>query len=488
MRVARMLWQGHHRQAYLGERRSQFDFPEIEVQGRIWWPYITFNVLKIISVTMADLLLGEDPALTAGGGNPDAQAELDALKTRSDLDRVFYDAAKTASWGGEALVEIIRWQNEVYIQDVDPREVFPLGERQPDGQYPSYARFATAMSAEAEGNAGGGVPRRLLLQATYLPGRITRACFFTDEQGARRDPAGLSLWPVKGPGGADLLSDEATGIEWNTMVWMANEIDGGRATSDYDGLIELQDELNAKQTQIARVIAMHGDPMIAFHQDSVGPDGNMRVKNKAIFFRSKEEIPQYIVWNAQLEAAMADRDFTLNALCMAAEMSQGLLGLEKGGAPDSARKLRLQATKTLARVKRKAKFVKPFIQTALDTALQMIQAGKVVRVSLAGANGKGSAVDLRDGLPVDDLDQAQVIATLAPGRQMLSLERGVGMQINDPAAAAQEVARIEKEAAAAAPSVNITGPIGEATGGDQGIAGQGDQGTGGQGDKGGMNV
>jgi hypothetical protein len=43
-----------------------------------------------------------------------------------------------------------------------------------------------------------------------------------------------------------------------------NELVRGRPVSDYDGAIDLQDALNAKQTQIGRVLAKHADPKLAF--------------------------------------------------------------------------------------------------------------------------------------------------------------------------------------------------------------------------------
>jgi len=455
MRVARLLWKGNHRQAYLTERRSQFDFPEMEVQGFVWWPYLTFNCLKLISTTMADLLLLEDPSLTTA--DEDVQTAIDDLKIRSDFDRVCYDAVRGSSWSSEGMVEILRWDGQVYVQDVRPSEVFPIGDRQPDGQYASYNRYATALTTESK-------PRRVLLISTYLPGSITRKCCLIGDDGKPQGDAGLALWPTKRPDGSDLLPEEGTGIEWNTIVWMANEMDEGKATSDYDGLIELQDSLNAKQTQIARVIAQHADPAVAFPEMAADPDGNIRTRKKMFFYRSKDEIPQYITWNAELSAAIEDRDFALTSLLIAAELPPGLLGLDKGGAPDSARKLRLQAGKGLARAKRKAKFVRPFIRTAAETALMMINAGSRVKIAMPG-DGFGLAVDLHDGLPIDDLDQAQTIALLTGGKPTMSVERGVELQIADPEAREKEIGLLKSNQAEATPSVIFSGD--QTGGGDE---------------------
>lgn len=448
LRVARMLRKGDHRCAYLEEGRTQFDFPEMRVQDRVIKPYIKFNVLKLISSTFADLLLGQDPSLRVADAT--MQEALDLLKTRSDLHRVFYDAARTANWAAEAMVEVTRWDGEVYIQDVKPDEIFPIGDRQPDGQYGSYRRYATATIDNGK--------ITLLLETTYLPGLIQRACYKLVE-GTKREDSDLALWPVKNAG-RDLLPQESTGIAWNTIIWVGNEIEDGEATSDYDGLIELQDELNAKQTQIARVISKHSDPKLAMPESKANPNGNVRSDHDLFYFRTKEEIPQYITWTAELAAAIEDRDFTLNGFCLAAEMSQGLLGLDRGAAPDSAKKLRLQATKAIARTTRKATFMRPFIRTAVETALMMENAGRRVTVAMGGAGGDGASVELRDGLPVDELDQATTLSTLRTAG-LLSVERGVRAQLPDEAAAAEEIATLQAEAAANTPSINIGGPVGE---------------------------
>lgn len=459
IRVARMIWRGWHRQAFLEEPRTQFDFPEMEVNGRLTKPYVKFNVCKLVTTTLSDLLLGEEPLLRIE--DELAQKALDDLKSRSDLHRVFYDATKTSSWAAEAMVEVVRWQGQVYIQDLPPDEVFPIGPRQPDGQYAQYTRFATAALPDKT---------KLLLQSTYSPGLIERACYRLDGQGVKGDKVDLALWAAAtggagggtGGGAGGGLDKEATGIAWNTIIWMANELDEGKPTCDYDGLIELQDELNAKQTQIARVIAKHADPKLAAPEAVADPNGNLTANQNVYFYRTKDDIPSYITWNAELASAIEDRDFTLQAFCIAAETSQGLLGIEKGAAPDSARKLRLQATKTLARVSRKATFVRPFIRTALDTALQLVNAGSRVKVmGGAVAGGVGAAVDLRDGLPVDELDQAQTISMLTANKATMSVERGVRLQVQDPVAAQEEIDLLKKEAAEAAPTVQLGGIVGE---------------------------
>lgn len=463
IRIARALRKGWHRKVFLDEGRTQFDFPEMQVQNVKCRPYITFNVLKLITSTITDLLLGEEPMLRLDAElGADWQDTLDELRNRTNLHSVIYDVVKSASWAGEGFAQVIRWDGQVYVQDLRPDDLFPIGPRLPDGQHAAYRRYATATLAADPATQDMTLPpekrpatRTLLLETTYRPGTITRECF--ELSGTRKvGKVDLAQWPTKTPDGQTLPAEEATGIAWNTVIWLPNELDEGEPTSDYDGLIELQDELNAKQTQIARVIAKHSDPAVIADERMFDRNGALQVAGKVFAKRegSTGEKPlEYVTWNADLANAIEDRDFTLNGLCIAAELPQGLLGLERGAAPDSARKLRLQATKALARMKRKAVFVKPFMRTVIDTALMLEAAGTRTVIALGGL----SAVELRDGLPVDELDQAQVISTLTGNKPTMSIERGVRMQIPDEAAAEEEIATLQEEARRDVPSV-LLGP------------------------------
>src|ERR1051325_810421 len=80
IRVGRMLYTGRHRCCFLDERRTQWNFPEMKVQGRVMRPYATLNLLRRFTTTLTDLLLGEEPLLRS-----DKQELLDELARRTEL-------------------------------------------------------------------------------------------------------------------------------------------------------------------------------------------------------------------------------------------------------------------------------------------------------------------------------------------------------------------------------------------------------------------
>lgn len=271
IRQARMLFDGHHRAYFLDEGRTQFDFPRARAGQRVVQIYLTYNVLGLISLKSADLLFGEEPMLRA---DDDQQQEaLSRLIERSSLHRLLYGCAVDASYEAECFLETCVHDGEVYLQQVPADEIFPVGALRPDGQFEQYVRYRL-------GNAGTEeAPIYLLLEVTYLPGRIERRCFQLTEDGKDRRAVALSAWEaaqVPGESTASLVPVAPTGVALNTITWIPNLLVRGRCVSDYDGAIELQDALNAKNSQLGRVLLKHSDPKMAFPEEAFDQDGNVR--------------------------------------------------------------------------------------------------------------------------------------------------------------------------------------------------------------------
>src|SRR4051812_48389530 len=164
IRQARMLLDGRHREYFLDEGRTQFDFPQVKAGGRLLPLYLTYNVLGLISLKGTDLLFGEAPLVRAASGSQ--QSAIDALAERCDLQRLLYSCALDASAEGECFLEACAHRGEVYLRQVPADEIFPVGSVQPEGQYGAYVRRRVR-------NAGtDDAPVILLLEVTYLPGRI----------------------------------------------------------------------------------------------------------------------------------------------------------------------------------------------------------------------------------------------------------------------------------------------------------------------------
>jgi hypothetical protein len=159
---------------------------------------------------------------------------------------------------------------------------------------------------------------------TYAAGSIERHCYQLDENGGRREVSLDDPNVVKSfqPAGAEPLQPvQPTGVAANTITWIPNGLVRRKPVSDYDGAIDLQDALNAKNSQVGRVLLKHSDPKMVFPEEAFDEQGNIRSDYEAFPFTDPEKIPKYITWNAELAAAMQDRAFILNQLLVRAETS-----------------------------------------------------------------------------------------------------------------------------------------------------------------------
>lgn len=209
-------------------------------------------------------------------------------------------------------------------------------------------------------------------------------------------------------------------------------------------MIEPQDALHAANTQIGRVLAKHADPKLAAPAALVDRNtGNLPAAAEVFFFRDRDEVPQYITWNAELTSAMEDRQFALTALATAAEMPLSLLGVKDDSSVETAAKMRLAAAPALAKGQRKAVIWQQGIRLAMSLAYQA-ETGVLPSASIG--------VEMRDGLPDDEMERANVIATLRAARVM-SRRRAVQQQWLDAGSVQDELAELEREDAAATPSV-----------------------------------
>jgi len=441
---ARQLFQGKHRAYYLDGGRTAFDFPYVKSNGRSDRMYLTYNVLGLIAIKGADLLFSQAPLFDCP--DPDQFAALTALQRRTQLHAVLLNGAITAASEAEVFLEAcVHTDGQVYIRAVPNETIFPVGDVGPDGQYSTYVRYLIRNAGTTD------TPFWLLLQTTLTPGLITRACWQLDATYKKIKQLVLAAWDPAMEG----QDSTPTGVALNTIVWVPNFL--GRAISDSDCAIPLQDALNAKNTQISRVLQKHSDPKLAAPIGIQDPQGNLPAAAETFFFSDPNMVPKYITWNAELASAITDRAFALNQLLVRTETSPSLLGLKEGAAPDSYKKVRLESFNSLSKAARKAIIWTGGVQRILDAAMALENT----------LPGVGYPVDpigvtLRDGIPIDDLDQATTIATLRTAGVM-SVRRGVQAQLGDDAAVDSEMAELKTEAEQATPSVLFSEPHPDAT-------------------------
>ncbi len=156
------------------------------------------------------------------------------------------------------------------------------------------------------------------------------------------------------------------------------------------------------------MLLKHSDPRMAFPEESFDPQGNVAAAEDAFAFGDPARgAALYITWDAELQHAMADRAFVLNQLLVRTETSPVLLGLKEGG-PDAYKKVRLESFNSLTKAARKAAYWRAGIRRGARR-----RAGPGERAARRPAlPARPIAVQLRDGIPADEKEAAERLATL----------------------------------------------------------------------------
>ena len=454
IRQATMLFEGRHREYFLDEGRTQGVFPALRRNLPAY--FRPMNLLTNVASKIADLLFGQ--AARVRTDDEQLQKVLDAILDRSWLIAALPGAATDCNVCGDTFLEVTRQGGLGYIGHVPAVEMYPVGARGPDHQFASYVRFAVANV-----DAGGGNVRSLLLETTYAAGSITRKLFRLDAQQSggpqRAESLALDQWPARTADGQPLAESEATGLSRPSIVYVPN---GYAAISDLDGLIDLQDELHSAHTQVGRVIAKHSDPKLLAPAEAADQDGNLDAAAD-VLFNTGEGQYGFLTWEAQLDAAQKNEGFVLMMFCAVAEMPPSLLGIKDDATAETAAKMRLNAASALAKAARKA----PTWQAALRLALSL-----AVEVETGAAAAAAISVEMSDGLPIDELERANTIATKR-GAGVMSRRRALREEGLGRAAVEDEIKELDEEAQAAMPSTLFGEPgASPATGaGDKTVSG-----------------
>lgn len=204
--------------------------------------------------------------------------------------------------------------------------------------------------------------------------------------------------------------EEDTKVDRSLVIHIPNWKTSGRyfGISDYYDLDSLFYAINNRLTKIDNVLDKHTDPILAVPEGVLDEDG--KVKRQALNMieispEAGKEKPEYIVWNANLEAAFKEIDHLVDMFYMVSEISPDVLGMGKGGAVESGRALKLKILRTIAKAARKKLYYDRAIKEAVYVA-QLV--AKAWNLDVNGVKLKGEPVipdiEWNDGLPIDDAE------------------------------------------------------------------------------------
>lgn len=403
--------------------------------------YIVANFAGLISKICADLLFGEPIKVVVGKADSPEQKAVDTILSDNNLHTVDYEMALSNSWRGDTVYKARfgkyrSWADseQAIIESVPAGVFFP----HLNGDNIQEMTGATLAWEKKSGS------RKYLRMETHEPGLIKNELWFLDG-GRLKHKVPLNTLDEY----ADLKEIEETGypglLVEHVPNWRLDDMFWG--ISDYVDLESMFDELNNRVSKISRILDKHSDPKLIL------PPGVMRYDDiRKRWYVEKEDLqvievdelagdlPKYLVWDAQLEAAFKQIDKLLDLLMMMSEVSPAAFGMDKNGIAESGRALKFRLLRTLAKVNRKKLY--------FDQGLKnILYAAQVLDVT----HGRGQyepqmpRIEWADGLPADPLEQSEIENNrMAAGNTSLesSIRRMDGLEGE---ALQEELAKIKSE-------------------------------------------
>jgi len=113
--------------------------------------------------------------------------------------------------------------------------------------------------------------------------------------------------------------------------------------------------VNNRMTKNENILDKHSDPILALPEGVLDEQGNIRKDKLQLFtipdneMGSKPAKPEYITWDASLDNSFKQIDKLIEFLYMTSETSPAVFGMDKQGAAESGRALKLRLMRTIAK-------------------------------------------------------------------------------------------------------------------------------------------
>lgn len=440
----RLLFKGKHEDVY---SRIQ---AWIEKEADKAIVYIIVNFAGLLSKISADLLFGEMIRVVTGDEESKEQLAMDQIVLNNSLHTRNYEMALSCSWRGDSVYKVRfgrpkSWKdNQVIIESVPASIFFP---HLNGDNIQEMTGCTLAWTKKFD-------DKLYLRKEIHEPGTIMNELWLMD--GSKNIKRQVPLNTI--PEYAGLPEVEETQYPGLLVVHVPNWRldDEFFGMSDYYDMESLFDEMNNRVSKVSRILDKHSDPKLIL------PPGIMRYdESTRRYYVDKEDLqcieveptetgdlPKYLVWDAQLEAAFKQLDHLVELAMMVSETSPASFGMDKEGKAESGRALKFKLLRTLAKINRK----KIYFDEALKEVLYIAQFLDVT-YGRGSYEPKDPRIEWADGLPQDMVEQSEVESNrITAGNTSVesSIRRLDGL---DGKALKDELKRIEDEKKASNPAV-----------------------------------
>lgn len=430
------LYDGDHYKAFNIKTSGEFNDQYKKLR------YIVANFASLISKIMADMQFGEAVIIDA---KERANADyLNSLIHENDLMNQGYESAIINSRRGDDVFKIrIGKRNpldpnakpEIIIEQVGADIYFP--------QFDSKAARNVAVQdvIAVQFNQGG---KTYLHKETHQPGKIYHEVFLYDPRTnkivANEDPLQFGYLP-----------EEDTKVNRSLVFHVPNFRDGKFfGPSDYKDLESMFFALNNRITKTDNILDKHSDPILAVPPGVIDEQGKVKKEALGMFEVDNENPgfnkPEYIVWNANLEAAFKEIDKLIDLLFMMSEIAPATMGADKNGQAESGRALKFKLLSTIRKRNRKMAFYDMVFKNMLTTAMELSLAwGIPTTDGLKPVSVEIPTIKWPDGVANDEVEMTDVEVKRVEGGLQTKKDAIARLDDITPEQAEEKVQEIEKE-------------------------------------------
>lgn len=419
------LFEGDHYSAFAIRGEAHFS----DQYNRL--KYVAVNFPGLITRILADLLFSEPVKFVVNEKGKEKNKEfIDALVKENNLHTQNYESALGNSRRGDAVYKLrIGRRNPaisnepltIIIEDINPAIYYPEINH---GNFREEPQKKTLAWLFHQGD------KCFLRKEIHEPQKITNEVWTYDE---KKDEAIMKLGEdqVKKMLGVDAVQLTKTDELW--VIHIPNTRDGSSywGYSDYRDLYSLFFALNNRISKIDNILDKHSDPILAVPDGIIDENGQIKKEAMGMIEMSSADgannKPEYIVWDANLEAAFKEIERIIDFVYMASEISPASVGMDKGGEAESGRKFKLKLQRTLAKTKRKQVYYEQALKQVMTIAQKIslahnipvggVKISEVAEVEIEWSDGvmndtRELAEELEIRLRAGIISKAQAIAEM----------------------------------------------------------------------------
>lgn len=451
---ARLLRYQKNKELFEAEHYKAFDIKKSELMqdpnNKIH--YLVANFTGMLSRLAADSLFGFEEYPRISFTDEPKTKWLSDLEFANSLSIQLYESALENSYRGDAILRIRSESGKLIVEDLNPATWFPIYDQGNTRREPT-AHILQWKSSSDKFLDKDGKPQEIVIQEKHTKGKV--------------ETVGMV---VVGEEITEIPTEKMVEMGYSSLVetkvtdWLIFHIPNSRTNDslfgidDYRDVKGLVEAVNNRLTRIDNVLDKHGDPILTVPAGVLDVDGKVSKSSFGLIEVPDGEgasKPEYIVWDAKLEATFMMIDHLMEVIYMVSETSPAAFGLDKNGVAESGRALKYKMLRTLAKKHRKQAYYDVAIKRMLYVAQQFAKANNL---TVNGTKFTGEpeipTIEWQDGIINDaveimDIEERKINAGLASRVDVLQRMEGMTQE-----QAEERVKAAKEEAAANAPTFN----------------------------------